>query len=1509
MPNPSKRKNSSHVAATEASSKNSSNGGQKARLRKELDTLHQEMEVARFATLDTGHRRRKVPKSQSKARTRQRKDLEKIDHEEIFAYDSPEEDVLIRGPAAAHTADVINGSLIFGVSGKQDEQQDLSGEDVSENQQSDDDLDYSSANENSENTGSEEDDEESEALVEEDAEDSDDDEMELLDETKDTSNSEDINHSLADNDGAVANDDVDGSGKKRRNKFQRMNRKRRRYRLRNFKSFRMAQRHGEALAAHARGFPALAIQKLKAIAHDHPSAPQVYSSLGMIYEEMLQDQKTKLSSTKSDYSTEEDCQDQKDESSPLISLATKMYGSFHVAAYLCTKDYALWERAANAAFEISILHSEIMARPDISNAVREYHRSAKVRWLSEAKSDYYRATKLNPPGIDVTCKLAATLVELGHLSEALTILTDLKNHVDKAPTFNASHGAWLLYADLMLRIGHECSKWNSGNQSNGDHMVRRWLRKMAKTFNWQERRLQALVKALEAAAGSTNCSALLNWMQQRALSMNSTKDHGPHVSSGSEDITHADIETEKQILMKRNSEELEDFDRVTLEMKSGVDLKSDQARRRERENLLETQMSRIESLNQQANMTLDEGLSGPSFQEVLTRIDLEDATGVKLPPSASCRTVCSIAIDLVRHALSTGATIGGKLACESVSSYFKERSALIEKRIAARKTGLQEKDNLGDGIRFHQQSYDIIGDLSDGNTSDVAFSDDDELTSSDTPDLLKSLQYGSLPPTLRFLYGVCLAAEGGKRFLAMRCIESVNSIEQEALDWLNEDICDTSAVLDTSWQVLLKCTTSPLTRTMAYSLLGDILKKGSLDIPIYEVSRLLSEHVNYLIGSGTVEEALGGQSKNPLQSRRRRLVIDVLVTAARFQLQHVEDTMAKSSETDKTRSRELVIDLLDSLTTYLGALWSVDSSAAICSSCMEILSVLAASVRLLLAFEEDFHEGELQKVILKIEMAISILSDVSCFESCRHNSFPLENLESVPFTHSFQSEELKRISLRAHNCAVATNCSHFSGWESAEFSTALLKSVDIPYFSGISVEDNLTFGILNNCWVPVLSRQWDRLPTLLPNFRGFDFAAHFKAVSTGRRYAEVRKSMEEATKRNKICIYGEDNCIDILLSYSEFSLRLASITKDRGLSSRMSCTALSVILPLSQFALHREIWTSALGKVAASQTGLIEWRPLATRTVGTNSSSYLLPTESRGKEDSMESSLDQWFEWESDKSPLSNLVPLTPGILLSSWTINTEKIPAPSADGALAMQQLDEALRQLRMCFSEQAIEIQSLNVAAKLLQVASSTDCQNPFLCISQAARFARHSRKGGTSSDVFKFPLGPEAECTSWDVIGVLGRAGCLQSLYCFHEAAFLYSYVAGVCAAHRNADMPFLDWNDHWKALSIFTYNQTVRLRASFRALVKEHGTKDEQLFVWKTNVVEELKAAKSDGSVLVQSQNEGYRAPVAQIFTTTEEHEKQVQLLRDYGLDFTSSDAMDADNFKETNGEATPEVVAV
>jgi hypothetical protein len=123
------------------------------------------------------------------------------------------------------------------------------------------------------------------------------------------------------------------------------------YKLKNFKSYKLAQRHGEALGAHARGLNILAVDKLKDVAAAAPVAPQIYSSLGLVYESMLREETEKSKrqgfnkntvSAKSRIRELDSVNDNLENICERIKLAKKTFGSYHVAALLCKMDVSLW---------------------------------------------------------------------------------------------------------------------------------------------------------------------------------------------------------------------------------------------------------------------------------------------------------------------------------------------------------------------------------------------------------------------------------------------------------------------------------------------------------------------------------------------------------------------------------------------------------------------------------------------------------------------------------------------------------------------------------------------------------------------------------------------------------------------------------------------------------------------------------------------------------------------------------------------------------------------------------------------------------------------------------------------------------------------------------------------------------------------------------------------------------------------------------------------------------------
>jgi len=337
----------------EEESEKKENDAHKAKMRLEFDALHAEMEVANYAVNHLGRSRRKVSRQESKVRTIKRKSLE-VQDAKVSAVKTNQRKRM-RGSRAALEDDVMQGSLIFGAKPVEDDEEDKG---------SDFDSEASVENDSDDNEGdSESDDEEpgrynlyAEELnidIDQDDSDSDDEERTPQKIDKASASSSDFTSPASKVKAASGHK---YSGKKIAKTM---------YKLKNFKSFKMAQRHGEALGAHARGLNILAVDKLKGVAAAAPVAPQLYSSLGLVYESMFREETEKAKRAvhvdrAQEYNKIADSEGFEtlpnwDESNPRkeedpahlkerVKLANKTFGSYHVAALLCKMDYSLWVR-------------------------------------------------------------------------------------------------------------------------------------------------------------------------------------------------------------------------------------------------------------------------------------------------------------------------------------------------------------------------------------------------------------------------------------------------------------------------------------------------------------------------------------------------------------------------------------------------------------------------------------------------------------------------------------------------------------------------------------------------------------------------------------------------------------------------------------------------------------------------------------------------------------------------------------------------------------------------------------------------------------------------------------------------------------------------------------------------------------------------------------------------------------------------------------------------------------
>lgn len=863
------------------------NDTSRKRMRRELTSLHQEMEIAQHGIAKNGNFRRKVPRDQSKVRTKKRKLLEQIDALETVDDNGKEfPERRLRGPKASIYDVVVQDSLIFGMNSeskklhqgnnqlKIDATKPASRDEAGESDEHLMELDEG---------GDTEEDEEVDGIdaLEDEPNDrnDDDDEEEDDDDISDTNDNDcnELNHEMQINPSKTA-DATKVTGRKNR----------RMYRLRNFKSQRLAQKHGAAMGAHALGRQQEAIQLLKQVARDAPSAPQIYSSLGLVYEDMLHECQGKMisnsvatesmggMSTSETSSTTANIPDKDLEYQ--LDIAKKAYGSYHIAAILCRRDYTLWLRAADCASAISEIHASMMMVGTIPDSVRTYHREERRRWLEEAKYDYQTADNLQPPGIDVPAKLAFIMIELGLLSDALTLLTDLK----RSSKFDSSYRAWLLFSDLMLRIGYQCTQWNRV-QNATNFMFRRWLRKLSKSFDWQERRLQGLCKAMEAACGSKICTPLIKWLKNRfCIKSFVTVDRNWNVGTddlcsdvpGAPSTSAAKLEEERELLQRRNLDELVAFDTTTSELLIGPTTVVAIERNAERIKLQQSHDASMQHL-------LDEFGDKDGSKELHDDPHITENWEGEMPLSASVTTVCSIASELMRHMLVMQLYEGGQLVGEAVSLYFKERYKLQEKRKKNLKDAAHQSATHS-ALLFDAGRYDDNSD--EEHEYEMLLSDDEDLNNTDTcgPHWF---QKGELPPDLKVLYGLSLACQGGKYFsLGIKCVQAIGLLPREERSWFTEKVIDTSVIQDNSWLLFEQSMKDPLRRTALYAFSSDVILKSRCFRDLSgAVAVLFRNEVLSLAKEGVLEKVLDVcLSRNPQQFvQRQNIVVKILVATAR----------------------------------------------------------------------------------------------------------------------------------------------------------------------------------------------------------------------------------------------------------------------------------------------------------------------------------------------------------------------------------------------------------------------------------------------------------------------------------------------------------------------------------------------------------------------------------------------------------------------------------------------------
>ncbi|GKY95516.1 hypothetical protein MPSEU_000513300 [Mayamaea pseudoterrestris] len=1186
------------------------------------------------------------------------------------------------------------------------------------------------------------------------------------------------------------------------------------FKMRNFKSIKLAEQHGEALNAHTRGRHKEAIQTLKQIAREAPSAPQVYSSLGMVYCDMLDEAGKQQNGSTSDDNRPGLGEDLWTEQ---LELAKKAYGAYHVAAILCKKDYTLWVRAADLACEVADRHSLMTAATVETVLLRDHHKVERQRWLNEAKNDYQTANNLRPAGKEeIAAKLAMILIELGHLSEALTLLTDMKERQTGQATtlFESSYKAWWLYAGLMVRIGRECDQWNRGDDSNKNIVLRRWLRKHSKTFKWKERRLQALIKALEAAVGSVHCKGLIDWLHSEAM-VPAVHAHGNTVwtNNRSDDLVDRDglLQREKLLREEKCTRDSSAFDETTEDLSLEPGQKP-----------LLIRQSDCETLVLEQNLALDGFLIECHQNDTAagTKLVIQDevaSPSQRFPISASFKTAISIASELLHLALGMGKYHCGILVGTSMSLYMKERSKMLVRRRQRMKV-YEMQFTLGSvAAEVKEYSSDSVDSLFD-------LSDDDDLVSK--PDVLAHMEKGVLPPELSVLHGCCLAGHGESDFLAFKYIESLKYLPQDNLS-CPKDIRTSRD----SWSGLLVSERGLIDQTEGYALVADVLQRAgkTKDFSVW-LAPMFCSHVRLLTETGILHTTLSKHSDEPARIDKRNRIIKV-VSASSALLLNSAQVLTGTAKRDE--AGKMIATALARLSQLIVGLWTVQlGDKSISSELVELMQKVEFAARLSVQIPHD--TDTLNLIFKHVETIVAIVCRVSSFDLSTTFTEDVPTLSKSLISSSWLSDAGKQLALRMYNICVANNVSFFSGWEDQPFNLALIRrKVGLNHF-GITITDGLVFGKVSGEVEDELILQWDLIKEWFP-----DLASNFRDQVLQLRgniaYTRGRLAHEKAIREKVVAEFGETETLHLLLHFSRMCL-LRARHMVVPLQKGFILTSLSIVLPLSQFCVNKQLWDADIGKLDEPLNAMSKSLKLDALFLSHDGAEGSVPSVLNGKQSghvrrskrtlsSEQSGCIAKVFGDDGLLTVSCFIVIPCSRLLDEWYGGLEKAKSHDSNLDSKMAKLNSCLYTLRHSSTETAIGTASLNAAVALLDLASGA--QNPFLCVEQAARFATKAPKRGVSDLAFQARLPEERTCSPLEALIILGRADCLQAVFFFKESAFLCKFVASLCKIHRKSELNTM-LARQWKMVGMKIYNVYMAVRyAAAKVVYPEEKLPDFKL----------------------------------------------------------------------------------
>jgi hypothetical protein len=206
----------------------------------------------------------------------------------------------------------------------------------------------------------------------------------------------------------------------------------------------------------------------------------------------------------------------------------------------------------------------------------------------------------------------------------------------------------------------------------------------------------------------------------------------------------------------------------------------------------------------------------------------------------------------------------------------------------------------------------------------------------ESPDesLVTILKNGILPPELQLFYALSLFGEGGRTFLAKKCIVAVEAIQAEDEEALARDPIDTNVVNDSAWGAFRFERTGPLRKTAAFAFAVDMLLKLKKEKECADVmGPLIQRHLDSLrTGGPTIDAVLSEMELSRQAILTRNRIIRLILASSRIQIDNAKSLLS----TQEPVASEMSLSVLERVTPLFQKFWQVEENGSIPPLCIEV---------------------------------------------------------------------------------------------------------------------------------------------------------------------------------------------------------------------------------------------------------------------------------------------------------------------------------------------------------------------------------------------------------------------------------------------------------------------------------------------------------------------------------------------------------------------------------------------